>query len=381
MTASYTRFGALRAGPWKQIGSGIVAPQSAPAAPNAGVTVEHRFARWLVLMEDTVDTVELTHGRFIDDTFVVEGVEVLGIGDNSVTVLVDGDTIAAYISAIDGDPGDGCRLLAKGVDVTLPNGGGSRYWSDPVPTPADLPETDPGGTVRIVLDDGDGNRASYVSEEDGTWTKLSDPDASGVTLPLSVANGGTGGTSQATARTGIGLGNSSTKDVGTIAGTVAAGDDSRLSNARTPTAHATSHKDGGSDEVGTATPAAAAIPKASAAGTLYTWVPDAFRELVVTRSGAAGAGSTSSAVQTTRVRRGRAVVATAFDGGATGQVGKTSSAAAYLSLDATFMSTLNAEVTFEVDDPLSAEALMVTSVGSSTVGSLRVTFDHVVTPS
>jgi len=43
-----------------------------------------------------------------------------------------------------------------------------------------------------------------------------------------VANGGTGGTTPATARTGLGLGNSSTRNVGTAAGTVAAGDDSRL---------------------------------------------------------------------------------------------------------------------------------------------------------
>jgi len=41
--------------------------------------------------------------------------------------------------------------------------------------------------------------------------------------------------------------------VGTAASTVAAGNDSRLSNARTPTAHASSHASGGSDEI---TPAA-----------------------------------------------------------------------------------------------------------------------------
>ena len=44
--------------------------------------------------------------------------------------------------------------------------------------------------------------------------------------------------------------------------------DSRLSNARTPTAHATSHQHGGSDEIGTATAAANGIPKATSAGKL-----------------------------------------------------------------------------------------------------------------
>ena len=47
----------------------------------------------------------------------------------------------------------------------------------------------------------------------------------------------------------LGLGTAATKDVGTTAGTVAAGDDSRLSNARTPTAHASTHKSGGADAI------------------------------------------------------------------------------------------------------------------------------------
>jgi len=45
------------------------------------------------------------------------------------------------------------------------------------------------------------------------------------------------------------LGNSATRNVGTTAGTVCAGDDSRLSDARTPTAHASSHVTGGSDKI------------------------------------------------------------------------------------------------------------------------------------
>ena len=43
-------------------------------------------------------------------------------------------------------------------------------------------------------------------------------------------------TSASTARTNLGLGGAATLSVGTTAGTVAAGDDSRLSNARTPSA-------------------------------------------------------------------------------------------------------------------------------------------------
>ncbi|MFI5687925.1 hypothetical protein [Streptomyces sp. NPDC051636] len=51
------------------------------------------------------------------------------------------------------------------------------------------------------------------------------------------------------ARSNLGLGGAATLNVGTTAGTVAAGNDSRLSDARTPTAHAATHGSGGSDPV------------------------------------------------------------------------------------------------------------------------------------
>lgn len=67
----------------------------------------------------------------------------------------------------------------------------------------------------------------------------------------------------AAARTNLGLGNAAIRAVGTTAGTVAAGDDSRLTNARTPTAHAASHATAGTDPI---TPTAiGAYPAASGA--------------------------------------------------------------------------------------------------------------------
>jgi hypothetical protein len=50
-------------------------------------------------------------------------------------------------------------------------------------------------------------------------------------------------------------GGAATLNVGTSAGTVAAGDDSRFTNARTPTAHASTHVTGGSDAIQSATSA------------------------------------------------------------------------------------------------------------------------------
>ena len=65
------------------------------------------------------------------------------------------------------------------------------------------------------------------------------------------------------------------------AGKVVQGNDGRLDNARTPTAHAASHQNGGADEVATATPAANAIPKAGAGGDLDAgWLPAATDEAV-----------------------------------------------------------------------------------------------------
>lgn len=58
--------------------------------------------------------------------------------------------------------------------------------------------------------------------------------------------------SASSARTALGLGDTATKNIGTTAGSVAAGDDSRLSNARTPTAHAASHATGGTDPIAAA---------------------------------------------------------------------------------------------------------------------------------
>jgi hypothetical protein len=54
-----------------------------------------------------------------------------------------------------------------------------------------------------------------------------------------------------------------------------AGDDSRLSDSRTPKAHATTHQNGGSDEVATVSPGVGAIPKAGSNARLaYGWLPE-----------------------------------------------------------------------------------------------------------
>jgi acyl-CoA thioesterase I len=67
------------------------------------------------------------------------------------------------------------------------------------------------------------------------------------------------------------LGDSAGKNVGTTAGTVAAGDDTRLSDPRTPTAHAGSHAAGQPDAI---TPNAIAAYPVNAIGNIINWVGD-----------------------------------------------------------------------------------------------------------
>lgn len=82
----------------------------------------------------------------------------------------------------------------------------------------------------------------------------------------------------------------------------------------TPAAHAASHQNGGADEVGTATPAANAIPKASGSGWLDSWLSTAIARVVdITWTNLTGKPSTfaPSAHATSHVGGGSDAIATA----------------------------------------------------------------------
>lgn len=79
------------------------------------------------------------------------------------------------------------------------------------------------GETVIYCDDK--KTAYFTAREDNQWGLFD-----GVKfVPLGIGQGGTGAGDAAGARTNLGLGNSSTKNTGTTANTVAAGDDSRFS--------------------------------------------------------------------------------------------------------------------------------------------------------
>ena len=109
---------------------------------------------------------------------------------------------------------------------------------------------------------------------------------------------------------GAGLAATIAPAFGTTTGTTAQGDDSRFTNARTPTAHAASHQHGGSDEVATATAGANAIPKAGAGGTLATgWLPAA-------TTGARGVVQLDTLGDTTKFLNGNGAFTVPSGGGA-----------------------------------------------------------------
>ncbi|MEB7622467.1 tail fiber domain-containing protein [Enterobacter vonholyi] len=77
------------------------------------------------------------------------------------------------------------------------------------------------GNITVKLPDG----TTFTGP---SWKYLSDNMATRSGGAVPVNQGGTGSTTASGARTNLGLGNSATRDVGVAAGTVAAGDDSRL---------------------------------------------------------------------------------------------------------------------------------------------------------
>jgi len=102
-------------------------------------------------------------------------------------------------------------------------------------------------TVQAALDElaegGGGGAVTSVNGETGVVVlDAEDVDAAPTSRTISAGTGLTGGGTLAADRT-------LTVSFGATAGTAAEGNDARLSDARTPTAHAASHQDGGSDEL------------------------------------------------------------------------------------------------------------------------------------
>ena len=172
----------------------------------------------------------------------------------------DGATGATGPKGDKGDPGDPATNLVQSV-----NGQQGVVLLDAGDVGAD-----PAGAAAAAQTAAVGAAAADATSQVAAHTVATDPHGAraysdGITGPIAsrvqaIENGVVYKTlnlsdlaSAPAARGNLGLGGAAVLNVGTGAGTVAAGDDSRLSNARTPTAHAASHASGGTDPV---TPAA-----------------------------------------------------------------------------------------------------------------------------
>lgn len=156
----------------------------------------------------------------------------------AITALINGapatlDTLKEIAAAINNDPKFSTTInnaLAgkQPLDNTLTNLSGKdvaglltylglgAFISSPSTTPSDFTQVNsPDGKSYLFITN---NKNWGAQTEDGT------------PIPLTVERGGSGAGTPEGARAAFGLGDSATKNVGTTAGTVAAGDDSRLVN-------------------------------------------------------------------------------------------------------------------------------------------------------
>lgn len=117
------------------------------------------------------------------------------------------------------------------------------------------PDTDGKATVDQVVDYAAG---SFVPSTRSVSTSTGLDGGGDLSANITIGLGSAAVTSLGLADTAVqpgDLGNSAALDVGTTAGTVAAGNDSRFTDARTPTAHASTHVSGGTDIIRNATAA------------------------------------------------------------------------------------------------------------------------------
>lgn len=147
----------------------------------------------------------------------------------------------------------------------VPRGNDARFSDARTPTAHTHPSTDITGLGGAATLNVGTTSGTVAAGDDSRFTDSRTPTGhktthyTGGSDPLTPSDIGAAGVSHTHPSTDItGLGDAATKNVGTAAGTVAAGDDSRLSNARVPTAHASSHFTAGSDPITPANIGAAA---------------------------------------------------------------------------------------------------------------------------
>lgn len=166
--------------------------------------------------------------------------EVTNIASNtalSISPGYEGPTAAAGIYSImpvqgyQKDLSDQVRTILNDYGEKLAALGSTGNYDILPPSKGGTGITDLSVFIEGLLNDSDAPAARATLEAAKSGANGDITSITGMTTALSVAQGGTGGKTQAAARTGLGLGGSAVLDVGTNAGTVAAGNDSRITGA------------------------------------------------------------------------------------------------------------------------------------------------------
>jgi len=159
------------------------------------------------------------------------------------------------------------------VDVTIASTGGGVGFNDAEGDPVDTDKTataDGTSTYAARRDHRHFLGAHTASHKHGGTDEVASATPAANTIPKTGAT--TVLDSWVTANAVAGT--ASLRQLGTGATDACAGNDSRLTNARTPTAHAATHQNGGGDEVASSTPATNTIPKTAGVANLDSWISD-----------------------------------------------------------------------------------------------------------
>ena len=237
---------------------------AAPEIPNGSITTPK-------LADHAVTTAKMAT-LSVDNTILATGAALANIANGSIPdvklqstfVHASGDAAPTFTSALGVASGGTGQTSLSALTLSL------SLFS---PTQQGVVSGSGGGTTNYL-------------RADGTWS--TPPGAGNVSGPVSSTDQDlaifSGATGKIITDGGVSIANiPTTSEALALAGTSGSpgsgnkyvtDGDARNTNARTPTAHASTHQNGGSDEVSTATAGANAIPKAGAGGTLAIgWLP------------------------------------------------------------------------------------------------------------